>query len=138
MKRCARCGERKPLNAFNRQAKSQDGRQAHCRPCKQRLLLELRARRRREAMLVYGDGSCASCGHVPADLCSLELDHVDGDGAEHRKAIPGGNNLPSRLRRLGWPKEPRLQTLCHDCHTEKSRRERAATQRQQTELSSAA
>lgn len=32
-KRCSRCGESKPLEAFNKSSKHKDGRQGYCRDC---------------------------------------------------------------------------------------------------------
>lgn len=32
-KKCSKCGEVKPLEGFNKHARSKDGRQAHCRDC---------------------------------------------------------------------------------------------------------
>lgn len=85
---------------------------------------------RREALLAYGDGTCASCGHRPDDVLNLELDHVNGDGKAHRLTLTGRNsgdmNFLGALRRAGWPLEPPLQTLCVDCHKAKSNEERAA------------
>jgi hypothetical protein len=91
---------------------------------------------RREAMLVYGDGSCAECGWRPRDVVVLELDHVNGDGAAHRKALGlrghgAGSAFCKKLRALGWPTDWALQTLCHDCHVVKHRHERAERARRQ-------
>jgi hypothetical protein len=33
MKRCARCQDLKPLDAFSRYARTSDGRQSYCKPC---------------------------------------------------------------------------------------------------------
>jgi hypothetical protein len=79
---------------------------------------------RREALLAYGDGSCALCGATDAPL---ELDHVNGDGVAHRKALGvggAGAAFRQRLKRLGWPNDPPLQTLCKPCHKTKTHNER--------------
>jgi hypothetical protein len=92
--------------------------------------LELLRGLRGEALLIYGDGSCAECGYRPDDVTELELDHVNGDGAEHRRQLglgrSAGRQFVIRLRARGWPNDPPLQTLCHDCHVAKTARERAA------------
>jgi len=42
-KRCSRCGETKPLHAFNKMARSPDGLQNYCRQCKAEAQKEYRA-----------------------------------------------------------------------------------------------
>jgi hypothetical protein len=78
-------------------------------------------RMRRAAMLAYGNGSCAICG---AELSGRwELHHVNGDGETHRRELIGshaaGNAFLKALKRLGWPNDPPLQTLCVPCHRAK-------------------
>jgi len=64
---------------------------------------------------------CVVCGF--SDIRGLCLDHIDNDGASHRKKL----RIPSRgsssagmqtyeaLKREGWPKG--LQVLCFNCNT---------------------
>jgi len=91
MKRCSKCGEDKPTEAFFRKQKSRDGYQARCRRCQtaykvewQRLNPERYAVHQRrylyglepeqyEAMLVNQQGRCAIC------LGPLHEPHVDHD-----------------------------------------------------------
>ncbi len=59
---------------------------------------------------------CACCGE--SNLGFLTLDHVNSDGAAHRKALlsaPGGNRW-RKLIRLGFPMDPPLQVLCFNCN----------------------
>jgi hypothetical protein len=84
--------------------------------------------RRRELLLAYGDGSCASCGCRPDDPTDLELDHVNGGGRKHREQVTGrdsgrSNQFAQRLKRAGWPNDPPLQTLCAPCHKAKTKYE---------------
>jgi hypothetical protein len=67
----------------------------------------------------YGGVRCAKCGVT--HLAVLSLDHVDGDGAAHRRREfgrqdAGGTIFYRRLLNQGCPKEPRLQVLCMNCH----------------------
>jgi hypothetical protein len=63
----------------------------------------------------YG-GVCACCGED--FLLFLTLDHVNGDGAAHRKDSPWavGTNLYRELHKLGFPDKERYQVLCHNCN----------------------
>lgn len=102
MKTCYRCHQEKPLEAFHRQTKSKDGRQATCKECcrsrSQRWYADNRekyleyARARREAvdaragkfgltvdeleeiLEAYGD-QCGICGDVVESPKKLHLDH---------------------------------------------------------------
>jgi len=69
-------------------------------------------------MAAYG-GQCACCGI--SDLIFLNIDHVDGHGAEHRRGTQtgrsGGVQLYLWLRRSGWP--PGFQVLCWNCNSAK-------------------
>ncbi len=82
-----------------------------------------------EAMTVYagGDLRChCECGCREANHIYLDLDHVNDDGAAHRRSLFGkpnhcGTKFYSTLKRLGWPKDPPLQVLCCKCHIGKHR-----------------
>lgn len=70
-----------------------------------------------ECLENYGGLRC-SCGE--ADLDVLTLDHVNDDGAEHRrKTGKFGNNFYHMLRKNSFPKDPPLQVLCLNCQTKK-------------------
>ena len=64
---------------------------------------------RKQAIARYG-GKCTCCGETGHQF--LTLDHINGDGAAHRKQI--GCNLAAWLRRNGWPKGFRV--LCWNCN----------------------
>jgi hypothetical protein len=83
-----------------------------------------RRRIREEFIAEYG-GRCVCCGESePKFLC---LDHVDGDGAKHRKELSpnrgtrGGaaTALLEDLKRRGWPKD-KYQLLCYNCNNAKA------------------
>jgi len=64
--------------------------------------------------------SCECCGETR--LYFLSLDHIKGNGSEHRRQIVkenggtpiGGNALPYWLKKHGWPKG--FQVLCYNCN----------------------
>lgn len=55
---------------------------------------------------------CAQCGY--ANLDALALDHIDGNGAAHRKATGGGYNMYYDLKMRDYPLG--LQVLCMNCN----------------------
>lgn len=80
--------------------------------CKLRRALKL------EAIAKFG-GKCMCCGEKRYQF--LTIDHVDGDGADHREELVGKRGVaPSqwlrKLKKAGWKTDRRLQVLCHNCH----------------------
>lgn len=74
------------------------------------------AKLRQEVLDHYGH-ACACCG-VTGDMF-LSIDHIDNDGAEHRRQLAGkqagGTMYVYRaIRNLGFPDG--FQTLCHNCN----------------------
>jgi len=69
-----------------------------------------------ECMRAYGGERCVYCGSKQT-LC---LHHVDGDGKAHRQYlrehVHGGDNWYVALKKLGFPRTPRLIVLCKSCH----------------------
>lgn len=75
-----------------------------------------RAELRREMIAAYG-GACTCCQESHPEF--LSLDHVNGDGAEHRRAV--GENGQAQLldlRNRGWPQEG-YTVLCFNCNIAK-------------------
>jgi len=72
----------------------------------------------------YSNGTmkCAECDVSDVDM--LLLDHINDDGAEHRRNIGGTGSLYAALMRLGFP--PGIQVLCanHNHKKEIERRRR--------------
>ncbi len=58
-----------------------------------------------------GEPTCAHCGIN--DLDTLTIDHINNDGAEHRRMI-GRGNICRWLRRHNYP--PDFQVLCYNCN----------------------
>lgn len=82
----------------------------------------IRARLKTEALNAYGNGLCACCGEP--DERFLTLDHVNNDGAEHRRSLSiWGQSMGSvfyrRMKSLGYPNDPPLQVLCFNCNNGK-------------------
>lgn len=67
------------------------------------------------AMQAYGGPVCACCGESHIEC--LQIDHVNGDGATHRREICGKNrsgNLYVWLRQNNYP--PGFRVLCANCN----------------------
>lgn len=71
-----------------------------------------RARLRSEFLAAYG-GACSCCGET--EPLFLQLDHVNNDGAAHRRAFKTGAKLLAQLKREGWPRD-RYRLLCANCN----------------------
>jgi hypothetical protein len=57
------------------------------------------------------DNKCAHCGFD--DVRALQIDHVNGDGHEHRKVVKGTNTF---LAEVIKDTENRFQLLCANCN----------------------
>lgn len=70
------------------------------------------------AIFEYSNGAmcCGWCKYT--DLRALVLDHINDDGAAHRKEAGytprSSGNFYEYLRKQGWP--PGLQVLCANCN----------------------
>ena len=78
-----------------------------------------------ETMMHYAGGKpeCKLCGIDDIDI--LCLDHINDNGAEHRRSLSisgkghsGGHRIYEVLRRDGYPEG--LQVLCANCNLKKS------------------
>lgn len=84
-----------------------------------------------QVMEHYGNGkvACACCGESMIEF--LTLDHIDNDGAEHRRnevkgalkdgrgSRAGGWKFYHWLKKNDYPAEYRLQILCWNCNCAK-------------------
>lgn len=71
-------------------------------------------RDRLTALAAYGN-RCACCGETRPEF--LSIDHVNNDGAAHRREI-GSGNLPAWLRAHNYPAG--FQVLCYNCNMAKA------------------
>lgn len=70
-----------------------------------------------ECLESYGGCKC-QCGED--DVTVLTLDHVNDDGAEHRRETnTRGFGFYMMLRKNGFPSDPPLQVLCMNCNIRK-------------------
>lgn len=74
-----------------------------------------RQKLREQVLEAYG-GKCQCCGEATPEF--LAVDHINNDGAEHRRVVNKAN-FYRWLRQQGFPKED-FQLLCHNCNFAKS------------------
>lgn len=74
-----------------------------------------RDKRRAEAIAAYG-GQCACCGETTPQF--LTIDHINEDGAAHRREVGYRATPYVWLRHQGYPKD-RFQLLCYNCNCTK-------------------
>lgn len=153
MKRCRKCGQDKSHDQFSLKPRNRDGLRHECRECERQRKRELRAanpeagrqrsRRYRQAhrdrmairqaayrkkvrakVLGYYGQTCACCGSAER----LTIDHVNGDGKQHREQLFGPVRTASSVQiyawliREGFPDG--FQTLCLQCNNSKGTGER--------------
>lgn len=143
MKRCSKCKEEKQTSEFHKNRTRKDGLQYRCKAClrayqnssrrrewmreryhskqkndpvyrENRRIYNKRCREkvRREAYDHYGK-ECVVCGY-DEDIRALTIDHIDEDGAEHRRNAGGTGDIHSWLKVNNYP--PNFQVLCRNCN----------------------
>jgi hypothetical protein len=103
---------------------------SRCKQCRERVSTyentvrpKLRAKRKeyylsvkRQVMDAYGGCKCACCGEGHLEF--LSIDHMENEGAAHRKKLTGdprnGKNFYYWLRKNNFP--PGYQVLCMNCN----------------------
>jgi hypothetical protein len=139
-RRCYKCEEVKSIDLFRKDRAASGGRAYICKQCAHQQKARWRsdnleraretARRRqrvvgpaenkalREQILREYGGVCVCCGESEPKF--LSIDHINNDGAEHRKEVGHGGRLYRWLRRNGFPKD-NYQLLCMNCNFAKGR-----------------
>lgn len=148
LKTCSECGETKPLDGFFKMTSRVIGVQAKCKDCraayKAKTIGERRVknRERRQANKAYYrekykqyrqtlkkrtidnlGGVCACCGIE--DIRFLCVDHINNDGAAHRKSLFGNRRggcstkVYRAIHNEGYPRD-KYQPLCFNCNMAKS------------------
>ena len=126
MKRCARCGDTKPVDQFHRNKALPDGRQGYCKPCRKlydhdyhlrvrprRIAQKQAAWRRRLEWLreLRADKPCTDCGRrYPAIV--MQWDHLPG--FEKLGEISGRLRKASRAKILA--EIEKCELVCANCH----------------------
>lgn len=115
--KCNVCGEIKPANMFSKNARTYRGVTSKCKSCKSLYTAarnkknpELQSKSSKEynirlkALIYKAYGNmCACCGET--EEVFLGIDHINGDGAEHRKTVKPGVAFYRVIINEGYPKE---------------------------------
>jgi hypothetical protein len=129
MKKCKKCHTLKDLSDYYRQGKGVS-RRAECKACTKLYEIEFRRKnpeswknrkergkeRDQEIREVVFEhyGPCTCCKE--SNIHFLSIDHINNDGAEHRRSI-GGQSLYLWIIRNNFPDD--LQSLCYNCNCAK-------------------
>jgi hypothetical protein len=112
---CTGCGQvfAATTDNFYRNNQTRDGLTQQCKACKRAVTKEWRAR---NPLRHYGGDPphCACCGEATDEF--LCLDHINGNGAAHRRAV-GTKNMYRWANQHGFPDG--FQVLCHNCNCAK-------------------
>ncbi len=87
--------------------------------CNSHYMKEYTQNRRKTVISHYSQGGncCECCGEDMYQF--LTLDHINNDGAEHRKQIGGSHELVDWIIKNNYPAE--FQILCQNCNVGKAR-----------------
>ena len=131
MKRCGKCGKKKPFSDFNRFIRAKDGLQPYCRVCARayyqarnteiRALIQARKRQLRTELLLFVrayllEHPCTDCGE--RDPVVLEFDHVRGVKAGNVSTMM---REPVTLKRL-QEEIAKCDVRCANCHRRRTAR----------------
>ena len=83
-----------------------------CKLCRAEQVKEEWRRLKSEVIAAYG-GKCECCKETIYEF--LTIDHINGNGKEHRKTIGRGYKLYKWLKRNNFPKEG-FRLLCFNCN----------------------
>ncbi len=107
-KRCSRCMGLKPFSDFYKGTDSY-GLYTYCKSCTK----NYHDIDTKKSVIDYYGGKCSCCGET--EFSFLCIDHVDNDGAQHRKTYPrGGSSGYRRIIRNNFPVG--FQVLCCNCN----------------------
>ena len=75
--------------------------------------------RKLEVLEAYGGAVCLCCGDTHVEF--LSIDHINGDGADHRRRVAGDRRFPlyQWLKKNSFP--PGFRVLCMNCNVGKYR-----------------
>ena len=111
---CRKCGELKPRNDFYVNNKKRNGLSSYCKVCAIAVSSAWSRAARNKCLDAYGR-ECRCCSET--EVCFLSFDHVNNDGATHRREVGAGPAMYAWLIKNNFPDS--IQVLCHNCNLAK-------------------
>ena len=108
---CHKCKEEKPISEFHKNYLTRDRLHNMCKECTIAQGKIYRDRNRLDVIQHYG-GKCECCGEDTLEF--LAIDHINNDGAEHRRKI-GNMSIYLWIIQNKYPDGFRV--LCHNCNS---------------------
>lgn len=112
-KECTRCKEFKLITEFRDHSIGPSGKHSWCNPCINEANISYRKIRKLKIIENYG-GECICCGEKNWEF--LTIDHVDNDGAKHKKELGGASYLYHFLKKNNYPRD-KYRLLCFNCNS---------------------
>jgi len=114
MRFCPDCKRTLPVTDFNKGGRTPDGYRRTCKDCTHAENKESRQLIRLDIMIHYSGNppKCECCGETNLEF--LTMDHINGDGAKHRKEDSGANHICTWIKRNKYPEGFRV--LCMNCN----------------------
>jgi hypothetical protein len=119
LRMCTRCKVIQYTSEFSKHPSGRDGLQSVCKTCNRVYCRAYRQRTKRKVFDHYG-AVCACCGE--SNEIFLTLDHVNNDGAAHRRSINAPRNPNSTDKVWRWlvitefAEGDKFQILCYNCN----------------------
>ena len=115
---CQKCAQAKVKALFPKTPKNRK-RASYCKLCMTVCVKASMLKLKREVFNHYG-GCCSLCSEYDKDV--LTIDHINQDGAKHRKEhkLEPGQKTWLWLKKNKYPKEFRV--LCFNCNTKEYRK----------------
>ena|ERR1035437_1191803 len=114
MKTCSKCRVSQPLNDFYKASLGRENKASWCKVCHSKIMKQQRLSIRIKVLEAYNN-KCACCGETRPEF--LTVQHVNGDGATHRKQI-GRSSTYTWLVKHNFPSEG-FELNCWNCNCAK-------------------
>jgi len=111
-KRCSKCKETKPVSGFSKDARRKDGLCSWCKECQRQHDQQYRLNLRSQIIQLYGC-QCFGCGNPHYGF--LEIDHILGGGAQHRRDCGGDIAMYRAILAEGY-RPDKYRVLCKVCN----------------------
>lgn len=126
---CVRCKIEKPLKIFTKNKGKPEGYGYYCKECyrinarecywknrgRRSIYHHKRGKKLKKIVIEHYGGKCANCKITDSDI--LTIDHINNDGAEHRKKIGTGHHVYNWIIQNDFPDG--FQILCCNCNWKK-------------------